>query len=123
MERPFPISASPPTATLFSAVHATPHAPQPVHRSRSIAIAHLGFMRSPRPAPSHQVTDLPLPFGVRRARKGGGKLRFRKGDPRRLESIRLSRREKRDRVPPPPVRVLAVPSVSLPQRHRRDVRR
>jgi hypothetical protein len=41
--RPFSASSGETIETLFSTLHATMHAPQPVHLSRSITIAHFGM--------------------------------------------------------------------------------
>src|SRR5262245_20499562 len=43
IERPFAASSGPTVGMLFSTRQATTQASQPVHRSRSIPIAHLGF--------------------------------------------------------------------------------
>ena len=64
MRRPFAASASPAVGVLFSAAQATTHAPQPVHRSMSITIAHLCFIALVLPfinAVNTESVDAPHP--------------------------------------------------------------
>src|SRR3990172_8081502 len=80
IRRPFPASASPTVGMLFSATHATTHAPHPVQRSMSITIAHRRFI--PKRPPSQDVLVEPLALGVDGAHQRTFHLRLDEGHPR-----------------------------------------